>query len=130
MKRYLSHEKSFLLLRVALGYVFLWFAFSQITDPSRWIYFLPEFTANIGIDQTAFVLLNGWFELVLGTMLLVGFRVRIVSFFLGAHLLAIAVEAGGAIGVRDLGLGMATLAVLFHDTSYWSVDGWLAENDR
>ncbi len=55
---------------------------------------------------------NGIFEVVLGTLLAMGFFVRIIAFILALHLIPIALDFGFVpTGVRDLGLSIATLAL-------------------
>jgi hypothetical protein len=60
------------------------------------------------------VMANGAFEIVLGSLLAMGFFVRIIAFVLALHLLPIALEFGFvATGVRDIGLALASFALSF-----------------
>lgn len=69
------------------------------------------------------VMANGFFEIILGSLLAMGFFVRIVSFILGLHLLVIAFDFGiTATGVRDLGLAISSIAFSLLYTKEKSID--------
>ena len=60
------------------------------------------------------MLLNGLIEIIAGGMLAFGILSRWVGLLLGIHLFIIAVSMGlTAIGVRDIGLALATLSLFF-----------------
>lgn len=101
------------LLRFGLAIVFLWFGFSQLMDGINWVSWVPEWAVNLlHIPPAMIVLLNGLFEVALGTLLAINIWVRWVSLVLGLHLLLITIEIGvTAVGVRDFGLTAATLAL-------------------
>lgn len=100
-------------------------------NPGRWTSFLPEIATKItGLQPETLVLLNGWTEFTLAFFLLIGLRQKIVSIILGIHLIGIALEAGGAIGVRDLILGIACFAIYFAPTDKYSLDSYLNEIDE
>lgn len=102
-----------LVLRVGLAAVFLWFGFSQLFDSLNWIGWVPEWAVNLFHIPPAFIVLaNGTFEVIAGALLVANFFVRPVAILLALHLVVITVEIGfNAIGVRDFGLTMATLAL-------------------
>ena len=100
------------IIRIGLAIVFLWFSINQIIAPNDWISYLPSWTNNLGITQTTFVLMNAIFELIFGTLLLLGVGTRIVALLLGLHLLGITMSVGyNEIGVRDFGLTIATIGI-------------------
>lgn len=99
------------LLRVALAFVFLWFGFSQISDAAMWVSYVPNWATSI-MSAGSLVLLNGVFEIIAGTLLAFGIFPRYVALVLGLHLLIISLSLGfTAVGVRDIGLACATLAL-------------------
>lgn len=102
-----------LVLRYGLAAMFLWFGFSQLLDSVNWVGWVPEWAVNIlGIPPAFIVLANGTFEVIAGALLAAGFFVRPVAVLLALHLAFITVEIGlTAIGVRDFGLTMATVAL-------------------
>ena len=103
------------IVRWGMSLVFLYFGFSQIRNPESFIFWLPEWTANLFISQTIFVYINGIFEIVFGTLLLLGLFTRISGLLLGLHLAAITISIGFTqIGVRDFGLTITTFAVFFN----------------
>lgn len=112
-----THSFGITLLRLALAFVFLWFGFSQISDAAMWTSFVPDWATTIASAGTL-VLLNGLIEIVAGAALAFGILTRWVGLLLGIHLFVIAVSLGlTAIGVRDIGLALATLSLFFlaHD---------------
>lgn len=108
-----SQNFGIILLRTALAFVFLWFGFSQISDAALWTSYVPTWTSAIASAGTM-VYLNGIFEILAGSMLALGIFPRYVGALLGLHLIIISSSLGlTAIGVRDFGLGFATLALAF-----------------
>lgn len=103
------------LLRLGLAGVFLWFGFSQLMDSLRWVSIVPDWAVSfLHLPPAMIVMANGVFEVVMATLLAMGFFVRITSFILGLHLLVIAFDFGfTATGIRDLGLVVASFALSF-----------------
>lgn len=98
-------------LRLGLVCVYAWFGYMQLTDASAWEIWVPQWTSALMPAHTV-VLLNGTFELAAAALLLAGFYTRAIALVLAAHLFLIAFDIGfSAIGVRDFGLAMATLAL-------------------
>lgn len=110
-------QAGLLVLRFGLSIVFLWFGFSQLFDSIQWVGFVPEWAVKlIHLPPAMIVLANGLFEVVLGTLLAMGFFVRYVALALALHLAVIALSLGlTATAVRDFGLTMATLALALLD---------------
>ena len=112
-----------IILRVGLGLVMLWFGTSQLGNASQWVGYLPSWVGSLPISSITFVHMNGWFELVFGSLLILGFYTRIIAFVLTLHLFSIAVTVGyNEIGVRDFGLSMSLLALVFAGGGDWSLD--------
>jgi len=103
------------LLRIGLSFVFLAFAFMQVTSPDNWASFIPEFLVSTIITANNWVILNGILELVLGIFLLLGIYVRFSSLVLAVHLFFISLSVGlSPIGIRDFGLTIATFVVFLN----------------
>ena len=117
------------LLRYGFALVFLWFGFQQLTAPASWIGFLPDFVTSMPINAEAFIRVNGWMEIIGALMLITGFWTRPVSIILGLHLLAIAIETRGAIGVRDFGLAMAMFALACLPADSYTLDAWFKRQE-
>ncbi|KKW05345.1 MAG: hypothetical protein UY39_C0064G0002 [Candidatus Kaiserbacteria bacterium GW2011_GWC2_49_12] len=111
-------------LRLGLAVLFLWFGLSQVTNPSDWIAWVPEWPTIItGLSASTIVLLNGAFETVLGTLLVLGFQTRWVALLLSLHLFYIAYEMGyNDIGVRDFALAIATLSLALFGPDQYTLD--------
>ncbi len=103
------------LLRLGLAGVFLWFGFSQLIDSLRWVEMVPEWAVDIlNIPPAMIVMGNGLFEVLLASILAMGFFVRTTSFLLALHLIFIAFDVGfTATGIRDIGLMIASFALSF-----------------
>lgn len=110
-----QQKMGLLILRFGLAAVFLWFGFSQLFDGINWVSWVPEWAVNtLHLPPAMIVLANGFFEVVFGTLLAVGVGLRFVAPLLALHLALITIEIGfNAIGVRDFGLTMATVAFYF-----------------
>lgn len=107
-----SQNKGLLLLRFGLVAVYLYFAFSQFTDPERWSGIVPDWATSLTtLESVTIVYANAVFELVFSVLLILGLWTKWVSFLLGAHLAVITISMGFTpTGMRDFGLTMATFA--------------------
>jgi uncharacterized membrane protein YphA (DoxX/SURF4 family) len=108
-------EIGYLILRLGLATLFLWFGFSQLLDGLNWVSWVPEWAVNLlHIPPAMIVLANGAFEVVAGALLALNLWTRWAALALAIHLVIITVEIGAnPIGVRDFGLTIATLALAF-----------------
>jgi len=109
-------------LRFGFALLFLWFGYQHILDPSVWLGFLPEWTGYLPIPGETLVQINGLFAIISALFLILGVYTRVVALILGFHLIAIALEAGGATGVRDAALAMCALALASSEPDKWTVD--------
>ncbi len=111
-----------LVLRFGWVGLFLWFGVQQLMHPGDWVGFLPEWTGYLPIPGEMLVQLNGWLEVCLAVLLAVGAWTRAVAGILAVHLAAVAVSAGGAVGVRDAGLATIGLAIALSPPDAWTLD--------
>lgn len=125
---FLKKIEASLVLRLAMAFVFFYFGFAQLADSSSWTSYLPSFVDMLPISATKFVLLNGWFEIIAATLLVLGAYTRLISFLLAIHLFGIAFSIGmNGVGVRDIGLAGASLALVFSGAGKMSVDEFMDE---
>ena len=110
------------IIRLALAFLFLWFGIQQLVHASDWVAFLPAWTGYFPIPSEMLVRWNGWFEVVFGILLAIGFLTRFTAALLGLHLLGIALSVGGALGVRDGVLAIVTLALAFTPADAYCLD--------
>lgn len=84
--------------------------------------YLPDFL--IATDYArAFVLFNGTFELLFGTLLIMGFYTRAVALVLSLNLLLIVINLGyNDIAVRDFGLTLVTFSIFLGGADKWCLD--------
>ncbi len=121
-------KASSVILRIGIAAVIIWFGYQQLSDPTSWLGFLPPWAATLPISQLSLIYLNGWFEIVAGTMLFFGIYTRAVALFIALHLADITVTVGyGAIGVRDFGLTVAMISIFFYGSSPVSIDMFFRE---
>ena len=101
-----------LTLRVGLAFVFIWFGWSGLTNPTMWVGLVPAWTAMFGSAYNL-VLIHGAFELVLGLTLLFGFYTRLSATLLLISLLqTLTILGWGAVMVRDIGLTLALISII------------------
>ena len=111
-------------VRIGIALVFLWFGISQVTDPSVWTALIPDYVKALPLSDMQLVLGNGIFEIIFGTLLLIGLWTRISALLLSIHLLHILTVVGyNAIGVRDFGLLLACVSIFLYGADPFSVDG-------
>ncbi|MFZ2886545.1 MAG: DoxX family membrane protein [Minisyncoccia bacterium] len=106
-------EIAYTILRLGLAAVFLWFGFSQLMDGINWVGWVPEWAVSLlHIPPAMIVLANGAFEVIAGGLLALNLFTRWAALALALHLAVITFDIGlNAIGVRDFGLMMATIAL-------------------
>jgi uncharacterized membrane protein YphA (DoxX/SURF4 family) len=125
LNKFVNNYKKFapVVLRYGLVFVFLWFGTSQLRNQTMWTYLVPSWATAFGLSAVTIVKLNGAFEVLFGILLLVGWHIRIVAGLLFLHLLVIASSLGfSPIGVRDIGLSLATLSIALHGADIFSYD--------
>lgn len=80
----------------------------------------------IPLEARTIILLNGAFEIIASTLLLLGFYTRITAILLGLHLLTITFSIGFTqTGVRDFGLSIATLAIAINGPDKLCLENYL-----
>ncbi len=116
-----------IILRIGLALVFLWFGFNQITDPTSWYGFVPDSVSTItGLTIARIVFLNGLFEIIAGTALAFGLFTRVAAGLLFLHILDIAFIVGlDSIGIRDLGLSVATFVIFLNGMDRATLDHYI-----
>ncbi len=103
-------------LRYALSLVILWFGLQQVMHPADWTAYVPDsVTTMLHVSALSLVMFNAAFELLFGTLLILGIQTRWVALLLALHLLDIMYTVGyGEIGVRDFGLAIATFSIFMY----------------
>lgn len=110
-----------LLLRTGIAIVFLWFGFSQLKNPAQWTRMVPEYFSFL--NTTGVIYANGIFEIVFGTLLLLGLFTRVTSLLLAINLFHITTIVGyGPTGARDIALSLATLSIFFRGADEFCLD--------
>lgn len=117
-----------LCLRLGLGLVLLWFGMSEIIDPETWSAYVPSLVeAHLPVPLTTFVVLHGIIEILLGSLLLLGFYLKLSSALVALHLFFIVLGVGyNEIGVRDFGLFMAAVALAMSEDNTYSLDAFIS----
>ncbi|MDP9249660.1 MAG: DoxX family membrane protein [bacterium] len=117
-------------LRIGMSLVFLWFGWQQLSDTTLWAGIIPPFYTNlIGLSATTFVLINAWFEIIFGGLLLLGIFSRTTALLLALHMLHITFTVGyNGVGVRDFGLAMGTISVFLYGPDTWCLGKFFYKN--
>ena len=117
------------ILRYGLSLLFLWFGFSQLLNAGSWVSWVPQWApaiTHLAVDDI--VVLNGSFEVIAGAFLAIGIWVRWAALILSLHMFLIVFEIGlSAIGMRDLAIGLSTLALSAFGSDRFTLD---AEVDK
>jgi len=116
------------LLRLGIGALFLWFGFDQFIHTSDWLAYVPQSISDmLPIGTATIVHLNGAFEILFGLALFLGFYTRFAAFLLALHLIDITYIVGySALGVRDFGLTIATIAIWLNGKDFFSLDRYMS----
>ena len=102
-------EYSPLILRTGIAIVFLWFGFTQISNPEGWTKMVPSY---LGTPTTTLIYINGVVEIILAALLLLGLFTRTVALLLTLHLLHIITILGyGPSAARDFALAVAAFSI-------------------
>jgi uncharacterized membrane protein YphA (DoxX/SURF4 family) len=107
------------LLRLALGFPFLYASFGSLTSPKDWIWYIPDWLAHI-LPPEPLLLGHGAFELFLGAWLLTGKKTMIAAYVAATDLTINTLLNIQTFNVvfRDVGLLAAAIAlVLLHKES-------------
>lgn len=109
--------------RIGVGLVFFIFGIDQIIRPEVWFAFIPQFALEFGISQYTLIYLNGAFDLIIGTLLLLGLLIRISSGLGILHLIGLVLTFGYTdIAVRDFGLLIVLISVFLQGPDRLSLD--------
>jgi len=119
-----NKDYSVFIIRIGLALVLLWFGIDEIRNPEKWFSYFPQsFIPLLPFDLNLFFILNGIFEVVVGILLLIGFKTRIVAFIAALHLLSITLSVGyNDIAIRDFGLMLMAVSLVFSGAGRLSVD--------
>lgn len=110
-------------LRLSIACVFAWFGFSQLFDPASWTGFVPSWAVSSShMSAVTLVILNGSLEIIGSMFLAAGIWSYFAALILGLHLFGITLSLGlTALGVRDFGLSLATIAIFLWGKDEFSI---------
>ncbi len=112
------------IVRIGISLVLLWFGSQQLIDAKVWTGLIPNWAVSIsGLEAITLVTFNGIFEIIIGSLLLVGLFTRVVALISALHLLLITFVVGyNHVGVRDFGLSMAAVSSFLYGADAWCLD--------
>jgi len=145
IKNFIGQNKKYStdIVRIAVSLVYLWFGINQLINPELFLGYVPQwlyphspqmmhehplqFMHNIpNFSVHTIIMSNGVFETIFGIFLILGLFTRIAAFLLTLHLFGIAFSLGyNDIAVRDFGLAVATLSLVFSGAGEFSLDSKL-----
>jgi len=117
-----------LVLRAAVGAVFLLFGVDKCTHPERWIVFVEGglvrwIQATSPIDLHSVLRVQGTAEVLSGALLVAGAATRFAASFGAFVMLAVVLMLGfDPIAIRDLGLLGSLVCLVLTGAGRWSVD--------
>ncbi len=114
--RYEKVERSNLILRIALAFVFGYAAVRAFMNPTDWIGFVPHWVESFGLTRERALEASSLFEIALALGLLSNFKTKFLALLSTLMLAAITVFSGfGLLDVtfRDVGLVLAGLALFY-----------------
>ena len=119
-----NKDYSVFIVRIGLALVLLWFGFDEIINSENWFGFIPTWIVSIiPFSLKTFIVINGIFEIIVGSLLLIGFFTRVVAIISAFHLLSIALAVGyNDIAVRDFGLSLMAISLIFSGAGVLSLD--------
>jgi len=102
LKKYSKYSD--LILRLGLGFVFIYFGIDKFFHPSYWIGYIPAWFV-IPISMTVFIYLMGIVETVVGLGIVTNRHLRFFAAIAALMLIGISISIGwNEITVRDIGL--------------------------
>lgn len=114
-----------LLLRIGLSGVFLWFGIDKFIHPDIWVNYIPGWFPML-IPVSAFILLMGVVESLIGLFVLIGFYTRICASIAALMMIPIIISLGyNEIGVRDFGILMLAVGIAALGAGEFSLDAQL-----
>ena|SRR3990172_859580 len=117
-----KNDLGLLLLRIGLGSVFLWFGIDKFFHPNIWVNYIPPWFPML-IPVSAFILLLGIVETLIGALVLFGLFTRFAAGLSALMLIPIIISLGYTeIGVRDFGLLLLALGVSALGAGIYSLD--------
>lgn len=118
-----NSEYAPILVRWGIALVFLWFGINQIINPDMFLGWMHVNMQFVQENEIVLIMIHGVGELILGTLLILGLWTRVVATLLAINLLGITVNLGyNDIAVRDVGLLLATVAIMMHGPDRWCLD--------
>lgn len=110
------HSAAKFILIACLVFVFGYFGIDKLIHPDYWIGWIPEWMGNFGLSRNAWLTVIGLTEALFAILLLIPVRrvQQAGAVLIALHLVAILTQVGwNDVGVRDIGLLLSSLALLF-----------------
>jgi len=118
----ITNKTSYLILRLGLAFIFLWFGTDKLIHPNYWIntwipQWLSGLLSSISIKTLNYIYIQGVFEIAIGLGFMLNTFIRIFAFLASLFLLLIILNIGiNEVTIRDIGLLSGTLTILFWQT--------------
>jgi len=119
-----SEKLSPLILRLAVGLPFFLLGIDQLLHPQQWIGYLALWAENLlGVEPLQFFFVNGFFDTVLGLLLILGIFTRVCAVIAALHLTGVILNLGyNEIAIRDLGILLAAVVLALTKKVPYSLD--------
>ena len=81
-----NKDYSIPIIRISLALVLLWFGIDELINPENWFGYIPwQVSSILPFSLETFIFLNGIFEIIIGLLLLIGLKTRIIAFIAALH---------------------------------------------
>lgn len=112
---------TYVIARIGISLVFVWFGFNQFLFYEDFLSYLPSFLINLSYAKYL-IYANGAFDLTFGSLLLFGKWIRPVAALMFLHVISIVGALGyNDIAIRDLGLAIVLLAIAIGGKEKWTL---------
>lgn len=127
-----NKDYSIFIIRIGLALVLLWFGIDEIINPENWFGYVPAWIVSIlPFSLKLFIISNGIFEILIGALLLIGFKTRIIAFISALHLLSITLSVGyNDIAIRDFGLTLMAVSLIFSGSGILSLNNKIKKDEK
>ena len=105
-----------IVLRFAVGAVFLWFGIDKWIHPDAWYGWIPQWLwSSSSLSLNDFLFLDGILEFSIGIFLVAGLALRSTTIVAGLFLLGVTLSVGvSEVTIRDAALLGSCLALFLH----------------
>lgn len=114
----MTYKQKVYVLQIAIAFLFAWFGIEKLLFPESWVIFVPNwFSIYVKINVAQVILLLGAIETALAIWILIPWKTHFAAYAAVLYFIPIILITGVShAGVRDISLGISTLALALFTT--------------